>query len=313
MSATADALLRERLQEGRLVESVDEMSDEYKKELRHIVIVSGDTELMSAPAYYYAARKAPSVNSMISAMAIVQDELGHAHIAYRVLEDLGVSREWLMYEREPHDFRYPYAFDVALDSWVELCVANALYDQAGFCLLGDIYKNTSYGPWKRGLVKVNKEETFHLLHGRRWMKRIVNSGDEGRRLIQEAVDWMFPITVEWFGLPDDLKTHSSQLDYKMKGLTNDQLRQDWMGNVVPFCNELGLKVPAHRNGDDTAWEVEYDLPIAFDEDEKRWDFGNHISWDEVVTRWKGRGPRHEEMVDELRRSAGDFSWMFKDL
>ena len=92
------------------------MSEEYKRELRHIVMVSGDTELMSAPAYYYAARKAPSVNAMISAMAIVQDELGHAHIAYRVLEDLGVSREWLMYGREPHEFRYPYAFDVPLDS-----------------------------------------------------------------------------------------------------------------------------------------------------------------------------------------------------
>ena len=83
-------------------------------------------------------------------------------------------------------FRYPYAFDVPLDSWVELCVANALYDQAGFCLLSDVHENTSYGPWKRGLVKVGKEENFHLMHGRRWMQRLVKSGDEGRALVQEA-------------------------------------------------------------------------------------------------------------------------------
>lgn len=313
MSPTVDALLRERVQEGRLVESVDEMSEEYKKELRHIVIVSGDTELLSAPAYYHAARKAPSVSSMISAMAIVQDELGHAHIAYRVLEQLGVSREWLMYGRDPHEFRYPYAFDVPLDSWVELVVANALYDQAGFCLLGDIYENTSFGPWKRGLVKVNKEENFHLLHGRRWMERLVKSGDEGRRLVQDAVEWMFPMTVEWFGLPDDLKTHSTQLDYKMKGLTNDQLRQDWMDHVVPFCQELGLDVPAHRDADDSAWELEYDLPVAFDETEKRWDLDCHVSWDDVVERWKERGPCNEAMIAEVQRSRGDFSWMFEDL
>ena len=246
-------------------------------------------------------------------MAIVQDELSHAHIAYCVLEDLGVSREWLMYEREPHEFRYPYAFDVPLDSWVELCVANAFYDQAGFCLLSDVHDNTSYGPWKRGLVKVGKEENFHLLHGRRWMKRIANSGDEGRQLVCDAVKWMFPMTVEWFGLPDDLKTHSSQLDYKMKGLTNDQLRQYWMDSIVPFCDELGLEVPVHRNADDTAWELEYELPVFFDENEKRWDLEHHITWDQVVTRWKGRGPRNEEMVEEIQRSAGDFSWMFKDL
>lgn len=313
MSSTSDALLRERVQEGLLVESVAEMSEDYKRELRHIVTVSGDTELLSAPAYYYAARKAPSINAMISALAIVQDELSHAHIAYRVLEELGVSREWLMYEREPHEFRYPYAFDVPLDSWVELCVANALYDQAGFCLLSDVHDNTSYGPWKRGLVKVGKEENFHLLHGRRWMKRIVNSGDEGRQLVQDAVTWMFPMTVEWFGLPDDLKTHSSQLDYKMKGLTNDQLRQYWMDNAVPVCTELGLDVPAHRNADDTAWELEYELPVFFDVIEKRWDFDHHITWDELVTRWKARGPRNEEMIEEIQRSAGDFSWMFKDL
>lgn len=311
--STPDAQLREKVQEGRLIESVDEMTEEYKRELRHIVTVSGDTELLSAPAYYYAARKAPSVNSMISAMAIIQDELGHAHIAYRVLEDLGVDREWLMFGREPHEYRYPYAFDIPLDSWVELCVANALYDQAGFCLLGDVYRNTSFGPWRRGLVKVNKEETFHLLHGRRWMAKIVGSGDQGRQLVQEAVDWMFPLTVEWFGLPDDRKTHSGQLDYRMKGMTNDELRQAWMSEVVPFCNSIGLKVPAHRDADDAVWELEYHLPIQFDAVDKRWLWDEHISWDDVVKRWKSRGPRNEAMIEELQRSKGDFRWMFKDL
>lgn len=313
MSTAPDVLLRQRVQEGGLIESVDEMTDEYRRELRHIVTVSGDTELLSAPAYYFAARKAPSVNAMISAMAIIQDELGHAHIAYRVLEDLGVDREWLMYGREPHEYRYPYAFDIPLDSWVELTCANALYDQAGFILLGDVHRNTSFGPWRRGLVKVSKEETFHLLHGRRWMKRIVESGDEGRRLVQEAVDWMFPLTVEWFGLPDDLKTHSGQLDYRMKGMTNDQLRQAWMDEVVPFCESLGLKIPVHRNADDTGWELEYDLPLQFDADAKQWLWDEHIGWDEVVVRWKARGPRNEAMIEEIQRSKGDFSWMFKDL
>ncbi len=313
MSTGADALLRERVHEGGLIESVSEMTEEYKRELRHIVTVSGDTELLSAPAYYYAARKAPSVNSMISAMAIIQDELAHAHIAYRVLEELGVDRDWLMYERQPHEFRYPYAFDVPLDSWVELCVANALYDQAGFCLLGDVFENTSYGPWKRGLVKVSKEETFHLLHGRRWMKKIVDSSDSGRELVQQAVDWMFPLTVEWFGLPDNLKTHSGQLEYKMKGLTNDELRQGWMTEVVPFCESIGLRVPAHRNGDDTAWELEYDLPLQFDAEAKRWLWDEHIGWDQVVKRWKARGPRNEAMIEDLQRSKGDFGWMFKDI
>ena len=40
---------------------------------------------------------------MIPAVAIIQDELAHANIAYRILEDLGLSREHLVYERAPAD------------------------------------------------------------------------------------------------------------------------------------------------------------------------------------------------------------------
>src|SRR6266516_165122 len=45
------------------------------------------------------------------------------------------------YERQPGAFKYPYAFDVRLDSWHELVMANALYDQAGFVLLSDVHRS----------------------------------------------------------------------------------------------------------------------------------------------------------------------------
>ena len=216
-----DALMKR----GELIESPSEMTPDYLKELKHTLIVSGDTELISAPAYYLAARKAPSVNAFMTGIAIIQDELAHAHIAYHILEELGESQEALIFKRDPKSFRYPYAFDVPLESWTELVVANAMYDQAGFCLLGDIHHHCSYGPWKRGLVKVMAEENFHLRNGRNWCKRISQAGGAAREELQRAVDWMFPLTVEWFGLPDSLKQHNTQLDYRLKGLTNDQLRQ----------------------------------------------------------------------------------------
>ena len=70
-------------------------------------------------------------------------------------------------------FKYPYAFDVPLNSWVELVCANALYDQAGFVLLSDVFQSSTFGPWKRALAKVDKEETFHLRHGRTWLRKLV--------------------------------------------------------------------------------------------------------------------------------------------
>src|SRR5215471_11603956 len=213
MSTTAlqseEALLG-RIRKQQLIETIDQMSPLYLEGMKRILTVSADTELISSPAYYNAAVHAPSLNAFGSAAAIIQDELGHAHIAYRLLRDLGVDTEQLIFEREPRDFKYPYAFDIPLDSWVELVVANAFYDRAGYILLGDVFRSTSFGPWKRALVKVDKEETFHLRHGEQWMTRMCQS-EEGKARIQAAVDWMFPLTVEWFGLPDDLKHNTGQL------------------------------------------------------------------------------------------------------
>src|SRR2546423_14789472 len=120
--------VREHLATGKLVEGLAHMSPEYLKGIRRILTVSADTELISAPAYLRAAHHAPALNNFGSAVSIIQDELAHAHIGYRLLGDLGVDMNRLIYERPAVEFKYPYAFDVPLDSWTELVCANALYD-----------------------------------------------------------------------------------------------------------------------------------------------------------------------------------------
>jgi ring-1,2-phenylacetyl-CoA epoxidase subunit PaaA len=42
--------------------------------------------------------------------------------------------------------------------------------------------------------------------------------------------------------------------------------------------------------------------MRFDEDAKRWDVeGGAISWDEVLVRWRRRGPANEEFVGLIQR------------
>jgi ring-1,2-phenylacetyl-CoA epoxidase subunit PaaA len=309
MSVATEETVKARLAEGRLVETLDQMSPIYLEGIKRILTVSADTELISAPAYYYAAQDAPSINAYVSAMGIIQDELSHAHIAYRLLEDLGVNKEWLVYERRPQDFKYPYAFDVPLDKWVELVVANAFYDRAGYVLLGDVFKHGTFGPWKRALAKVDREENFHLRHGETWMRRIIEEPG-GRERLQRAVDWMFPLTVEWFGLPDDLKKHTEQIAYGFKGGSNDQLRQTWMSTAVPLCAELGLRVPAHYDEQQGRYVLDFPFPSAFDAANKRWRFEDGpVTWDEVLKRWKARGPKNKEFVGELQRGYRELAQM----
>ncbi|MBI1881995.1 MAG: phenylacetate-CoA oxygenase subunit PaaI [Chloroflexi bacterium] len=307
----SEEALKTRLEAGELVETPDQMSEEYVMGLKRILTVSADTELISAPAYYYAATHAPTINAFVSAMAIIQDELGHANIAYRLLEDLGFDKEELIYERPSYQFKHPYAFDVPLDSWVELVCANALYDRAGYVLLGDVYKHTTFAPWKRGLVKVDREENFHLRHGETWMRKICES-ESGREDVQQAVNWMFPMVMEWFGLPDDKKKHTEQLSYGLKGSSNDTLRQNWLSTGVPFCESIGLKLPVHWNEPDQKYELDYPFPCQFDEQEKRWLMEDgEIGWDQVIKRWKARGPKNQEFVEKIQRGHKELKEMME--
>jgi len=311
MSEFTEEELKAKVQDGYVVESVEEMTEGYRKALVVQLTVQADTELISAPAYWMAARYAPSTNTQVSAHAIIQDELAHANIAYRLLEDLGVSKEKLVYGREPHQFKHPYGFDQPLDNWAELVVATGFFDRAGITLLSDVHENTSYGPLKRALVKVGLEETFHLRHGEVWMRRLSKAGGDAKAMVQRAVDWMFPMTIEWFGLPDELKRHSGQLDYKLKGLTNDQLRQVWMSSTVPLCEEIGVEAPAHWDEEKQEYVLDYPFPCQYDAEEKRWLFDEgEITWDAVFERWKGRGPMNERYVESVRRSRGEVErWM----
>ena len=106
MSQFTEEELIAKVQDGYLVESVEEMTEGYKKALTVQLTVQADY--------------APSTNTQVSAHAIIQDELAHANIAYRLLEDLGESKEQLVYGRQPHEFKHPYGFDQPLENWAEL-------------------------------------------------------------------------------------------------------------------------------------------------------------------------------------------------
>ena len=113
------------------------------------------------------------------------------------------------------------------------------------------------------------------------------------------------MAVEWFGLPDDMKRHSGQLDYRLKGMTNDELRQTWMQSTVPLCESIGIKVPAHWSEADQRYVLDFAFPCEYDEDEKRWLFGEgEISWEQVFERWKRRGPANKQFVEAIQDGRG---------
>ncbi|ANB58302.1 phenylacetic acid catabolic family protein [Anoxybacillus sp. B7M1] len=304
-------ILKEKVQNGFIVEGLEDMNEEYLQALKQTLIIVGDTELLSIPPLLTVYDQAPTLNNKITALAIMQDEIGHAHIAYRLLKDLGQNIDDLLYKREPHRWKNPYAFDFELSNWIELGVFNAFFDRAGYTLLGDAFEYTSYGPWKRALVKVDKEELFHLRNGEVIMRTAMQD-PELREEVQKAVDWMFLMALEFFGVEDRLKSRSAQLEYRLKGRTNDELRQKWLSTAVPFCESIGVKVPAHYDEQQQKYVLDVPFPCKFDPVNKKWLVDQPDTWDNVIKRFKQRGPQNKQFVERIQKGAKELEQLRKD-
>ena len=282
MTATVEELaprtedeVRAHLAAGKLVEGLQHMSPEYLKGIRRILTVSADTELVSAPAYLRAAAHAPALNNFGSAVSIIQDELAHAHIGYRLLGDLGVDMSALIYEREAKAFKYPYAFDVPLDSWYEMVLANALYDQAGFVLLSDVHQSSTFGPWKRALAKVDKEETFHLRHGRTWVKKLAADPQDKQRCRRR---WTGCSSSPWSGSGCRTRarsTASSSSTASRASPTTSCARTGWVTSSRSWrrsgsrCRRTSTRRPSATSSTRPSRR-------AFDSEAKRWGGGDQL-------------------------------------
>ncbi|WP_412895097.1 Phenylacetic acid catabolic protein [Bacillus sp. 1P02SD] len=308
MSIKEAEVLLEKVQNGFIVERMEDMNDEYLKALKQTLAIVGDTELLSVPPLLTVYDQAPNLNYKITALAVMQDEIGHAHIAYRLLEDLGEDVDEMLYRRPANRWKNPYAFDFKLDNWVELGVFNGLFDRSGYTLLGDAYEHTSYGPWKRALVKVDKEELFHLRNGEIIMRNAMKKPETAKQ-VQEAVDWMFLMALEFFGVADNLKSRSAQLDYRLKGRTNDELRQKWLSTAVPFCESIGIKVPAHYDEDQGKYVIDVPFPCKFDAENKKWLTDQPDTWEGAIERFKQRGPQNMEFVARIQKGVWELEQM----
>lgn len=292
--------LQQKVQDGFIVEDREDMNEEYYQTLIQTLIIVGDTELVSVPPLITGYQDAPNLNRKIVALSIMQDEIGHAHIAYHLLEDLGVDTHELVFDREPEEFKHPYAMDFPLANWEELGAFNAFFDRAGYVLLGDAHEHTSYGPWKRALAKVDKEEHFHLKHGEAVMTQ-AQQDEKSEKRLERAVEWMFLMALEFFGVADEKKSRSAQLDYSLKGHSNDELRQQMLDSTAEFCESIGVDLPVSYNEEDERYELDSAFPARFDRETWEWDYDEADSWENVIERFKERGPNNEEFIHMLQK------------
>ena len=293
LTSTSDAVmesrelaLQERIKAGYRLEDPTETTPRYREVLVNTMHIAADLEVVTLPTYAPAIKTAPTLEDKIAIAAACQDELGHAQVMYRALEEFGYDTHEFLFERDPKEWRTFQMLEYPHEDYVESVVSMCYGDRAGYITTTDLELNCSFAPFARGLRKVNFEETFHIAHGEKWVRLFWNMSSATRKRVQEAVDFYFPLCAAWFGVSDDFKKRTDQLAYKIRGASNDEMRQKWLSQVVPYSESVGIRVPAHFDEDVKKYVLDYEMPIYLDEETKQWDYNRRISWKEQLQIWK---------------------------
>src|ERR1035437_1237177 len=233
-----EAQLLAKIGAGQKIETVEEMTDEYREHLINLMMMQADSELAGCYGYVPLIQKAPTIEEKFAVSNIVRDEMRHALAMYNLLERVGV-------DIETHIARHDYTsrgaesndnigdkrlgedkrvniFYYPIDSWYDFIMFNFCMDRGAGHQLEDV-RHCSYGPWAREIEKIFKEEMMHVAHGNYWVKKLAEN-PQTKPELQAALDVWYIRTMNIFGRPGSRRNALYQ-SYRLKLRDNDVVRQ----------------------------------------------------------------------------------------
>jgi ring-1,2-phenylacetyl-CoA epoxidase subunit PaaA len=238
--------------------------------------------------------RAPTLLRKAILMAKVQDEAGHGLYLYSAAETLGITRDELQELLHSGRQKYSSIFNYPTLSWSDIGAIGWLVD--GAAIVNQIMlQGTSYGPYSRAMVRICKEESFHARQGYAILMELSKGTDEQKAMVQDSLDrWWWP-SLMMFGPHDSESTHTEQsMEWRIKRISNDDLRQMYIDQTVPQAHYLGLTIP--------------DPDLEFDEETGHWNIGD-IDWDEFWATVKGNGPANRERMAHKAKAWEEGAWV----
>ena len=156
-------------------------------------------------------------------------------------------------------------------------------------------QRTSYGPYARAMIRVCKEESFHQRQGFDIMLSLCRGTEKQKAMAQDAMNrWWWPV-LQMFGPPDKDSVHSGQsAAWKIKRVSNDDLRQKFIDATVPQAELLGLSIP--------------DPELKWNAERGHYAIGT-IDWDEFWRVVNGDGPLNRERLATRVAAYEEGQWV----
>ena len=297
--ALADMTPEERAFQARIdadikIEPKDPMPDAYRRTLVRQISQHAHSEIVGMLPEGNWVTRAPTLKRKAILMAKIQDEGGHGLYLYSAAETLGVSRDQLIAELHAGRAKYSSIFNYPTLSWADIGAIGWLVD--GAAIMNQIpLCRCSYGPYARAMVRICKEESFHQRQGYDIMLAMAQGTAAQKAMAQDALDrWWWP-SLMMFGPSDAESVHSAQsAAWKIKILSNDELRQRFVDQTVPQAEYLGLAVP--------------DPELRWSPERGHYEFGA-IDWTEFYAVIKGDGPCNRDRMAVRVQAWEDGAWV----
>ena len=283
-----------RIARGEKIEPGDWMPKAYRKQLIRMISQHAHSEIVGMLPEGAWITRAPSLRRKMILIAKVQDEGGHGQYLYHAAETLGISREEMIDALHSGRAKYASVFNYPTLNWADIGIIGWLVDGAAIKNQTMLAK-ASYGPYSRAMVRICAEETFHYKQGKSMIIQYAAGTQQQKEMAQDALDrWWWP-TLMMFGPHDSESTNSPQLmRWKIKTRSNDEIRNEFVDELVRELYAIGLSIP--------------DPQLHFDEAEDRWVSGP-IDWEEFWRVVKGNGPCNKERLATRQAAHDNGRWV----
>ncbi len=287
-----------RIDEGVRIEPKEWMPEGYRKTLIRQISQHAHSEIVGQLPEGNWITRAPTLDRKAILIAKVQDEAGHGLYLYCAAETLGISRDQMTEQLLAGRAKYSSIFNYPTLTWADIGAIGWLVD--GAAIMNQVpLQRCSFGPYARAMVRICKEESFHMRQGYDIMMKLCKGTAEQKEMAQDALNRWWPPSLMMFGPPDGDSIHSAQsFAWKIKQNSNDELRQKFVDQTVPQAAYLGLTVP--------------DPDVRWNEEKGGYDFGA-LDWTEFHEVLKGNGPCNAERMAARRKAWTDGQWFREGL
>jgi len=276
------------------IEPKEWMPGKYRQTLIRQISQHAHSEIVGMLPEGNWITRAPNLKRKAILLAKVQDEAGHGLYLYSAAETLGISRDEMVEQLHTGKAKYSSIFNYPTLTWADIGAIGWLVDGAAIINQVPLCR-TSYGPYARAMVRICREESFHQRQGFEILLTLSKGTQAQHDMAQDAINrWWWP-SLMMFGPPDESSPHSAQsMNWKIKRLSNDELRQKFVDICADQAKALGLTLP--------------DDKLQWNEARGHFDFGE-INWDEFYQVINGNGPCNKERMDARVKAWEDGAWV----